>query len=244
MELAKVLREGRSKVEMTQNQLAKLMGVHFTVVSSRERGQSEPPSGQLQKFAEVTGQWVCCSPEGEWQIGLPPDPLPGNPERSEQYKEEQPGEGVPMFGRAGAGPGQFVAEEVDEWFDLRRRWLNQLYGLLEIHGDSMAPALADGDLVGVRLFEGGDRPRLGDYVAAWLPEEDTVVVKVWAGVENRRVKLLSTNISYPHLDLPHDEVVIKGRITGALRMGGWRIPLIGYTEYDVEKYELADDDDD
>ncbi len=241
--LDQALVDARQRAGLHQADVARIMNITQPVVSLRESGRSRTFAEDLEKLAAATGLSISVTPSG-WTVSSHPDPLPGNPDRASVYEVEQAGEGVPIFGRAGAGPGQFASELVDEWFDLRRRWLAQLDGLLEVHGDSMAPALSDGDLVGVRLFEEGDRPRLGEFVAAWIPDDDTVVVKVWAGYAGRDVRLLSTNVAYPHITAPRDRVVVKGRVTGALRMGGWRIPLVGYAEFDQALAQQIDDESD
>jgi len=208
------------------------------------RAAALAPSPRTSKsWRAATGLSISVTPSG-WTVSSHSRSPAGQP-RSRQCLRGRAGWGRRADLRgAGAGPGQFASELVNEWFDLRRRWLAQLDGLLEVHGDSMAPALSDGDLVGVRLFEEGDRPRLGEFVAAWNPRRRHRRGEGLGGLCWTDVRLLSTNVAYPHITAPRDRVVVKGRVTGALRMGGWRIPLVGYAEFDQALAQQIDDESD
>ncbi|MBI2301915.1 MAG: S24 family peptidase, partial [Armatimonadetes bacterium] len=117
------------------------------------------------------------------------------------------------------------ADQAEEWFDLRRRWLNRLDGVLEVHGDSMQPLLQEGDLLGLRALALDELPEIGEVCVVWLPNLGEVVVKIYAGCRQREVALLSSNLEYPPMFLPLDQAVPRARVTSILRSAALRIRL-------------------
>ncbi len=215
--LDQALVELRSRAGLSQRELADILGVERPVISQREHGTRRTPVEDLVKLAAATGLTFAVTPGG-CEVLDPPDPFPENPDRSDVQPAELRGEGLPLIGRAGAGPPVVSVEEAREYWSLERRWLGRIDCALEIQGDSMSPPFAEGDLVGVRLFREDEEPRVGDYVAVWYPDEGEVQVKIWGGVHDGDVVLISTNSGYlPQLE-PHDKVVPRGRVFGLLRM--------------------------
>jgi len=222
MELASVLREGRAKAQITQAQLAEKLDVHFTTVSQRERGVAELPADQLRRFAQATEQWLCVSPDGEWQLGPP-----GLPTRSDPWREERSGDQAKpqvelmVYGHVSAGPG-IVNEEDGQWLDMIEVWRRHVDGVALVTGDSMEPMLREGDWVGVRLEE--DMPRYGDIAVFRNGWSHEVQIKVWGGIRGEEATLLSLNPTHGPVHRRLGELQILGVAYGLLRPGRLRAP--------------------
>mgnify|MGYP001798850284 CR=1 FL=1 len=53
MDIAKIIRDGREKLNLTQSQLAELVGVSPQAVQQWESGATQPRGKRLNKIAEV-----------------------------------------------------------------------------------------------------------------------------------------------------------------------------------------------
>lgn len=120
--------------------------------------------------------------------------------------------------QASAGPGAVVEDEFSIGaYRFDAAWLRDLcqarpedLSIIRVSGDSMAPALADGDDVLVDCSTGA-RLRDGMYV---LRRDDTLMVKRLAlAPTSRTLTVSSDNPAYPTWrDVPVDSVVILGRV--------------------------------
>lgn len=54
-DLPKRIRHWRTQAGMSQGELAKALGVHFSTVSHWERGASPPTAGNIQRVADACG---------------------------------------------------------------------------------------------------------------------------------------------------------------------------------------------
>jgi len=124
---------------------------------------------------------------------------------------------------ASAGAGALTEDErpmAEIAFD--EDWLRQLGAgsapvtMIRVEGDSMAPALSDGDDILVAMRDGGPmRPRDGIYV---LRMDDALIVKRLAFRPDGRLSVTSDNPLYPsYPDLDPDSVQIVGRVIWAGR---------------------------
>jgi phage repressor protein C with HTH and peptisase S24 domain len=116
---------------------------------------------------------------------------------------------------AGALPG---VEAGTSHLGFREAWLRQLaegsfgdLSLITVQGDSMAPALADGDDIMVNRADGAERLRDGIYV---LRREDSLLVKrIAMSPSARRVAVQSDNPAYPSWpDVDRADIDIIGRV--------------------------------
>ena len=85
---------------------------------------------------------------------------------------------------------------------------------LRVKGTSMIDALvADGDLV---LLEPVAQPENGDMVAAWLLNDEEVTLKRFY-LYGDTVRLQPENETMAPIDLPADQVAVRGRVIGVFR---------------------------
>lgn len=125
---------------------------------------------------------------------------------------------------ASAGPGALVGEEkADGHFSFDARWLRQLtagspedLSIIRVHGDSMAPTLADGDDILVDRGDAADRLRDGIYV---LRRDESLSVKRLAlNPAGRRISIKSDNPDYRDFaDVKMSSIAVIGRVIWAGR---------------------------
>ena len=108
-----------------------------------------------------------------------------------------------------AGVGRELWDEpAERWVELPPGTPDGRYVALTVAGESMLPALHDGDVVLVRL--GPDIAR-GAVIVARRPEDGYVVKRVNA-IGERGVELTSLNPSYPAVRIPRDERLVVGTV--------------------------------
>lgn len=125
---------------------------------------------------------------------------------------------------ASAGSGALVdAELAASEFGFDRNWLRrltnsslELLALLRVAGDSMFPALADGDDILVDCGDAAARLRDGIYV---LRRDESLLVKRLAiNPSGETVTIASDNPAYPTWqDSSLDSIVVVGRVIWAAR---------------------------
>jgi phage repressor protein C with HTH and peptisase S24 domain len=128
---------------------------------------------------------------------------------------------------AAAGAGAFDGrEQVRAHIAFDPAWLRRIarggadqLSVIQVQGDSMVPALADGDEILVDRGDGADRLRDGIYV---LRIDDALVVKRLAlNPAKRTLTIQSDNPAYPGWpDCPLGSVDIVGRVVWAGRRIG------------------------
>ncbi len=85
---------------------------------------------------------------------------------------------------------------------------------LRVKGTSMIDAfVADGDLV---LLEPVAQPENGDMVAAWLTNDEEVTLKRFY-LQGDTVRLQPENETMAPIELPADQVAVRGRVVGVFR---------------------------
>ncbi len=130
---------------------------------------------------------------------------------------------VPVLGSIAAGEPLHIPS-VDSWrteavetLDLPSfltRGKSDVFAV-RVKGESMIDALvADGDLV---LMEPVARPENGDMVAAFLTDREEVTLKHFH-MENGVVTLRPANRSMDPIIVPAENVAVRGRVVGVLRM--------------------------
>lgn len=108
-----------------------------------------------------------------------------------------------------AGVGRELWDEpAERWVELPAVTPDGRYVALTVAGESMLPALHDGDVVLVRL--GPDVSR-GAVIVARRPEDGYVVKRVGA-IGEREVELTSLNPRFPAVRIPRDERLVVGTV--------------------------------
>lgn len=138
MTLKDNIRYLRRKKEMSQDDLAKLLGYKsFTTIQKWESGVAEPPFGKVQKLAEIFGIDINTLVDGTPED--PDTPLPPNVFRPKLKK-------VPLIGTTAAGTPLTTEEDFEGYVDAYD--IDDADFCLHVQGDSMTGiGINDGDIV-------------------------------------------------------------------------------------------------
>lgn len=131
------LKELRTAKGLYQKDVASFLGVDRTTYVKYERGDSEPSFEILQKLADFYNVSV------DFMFG-----------REQKYSKEQPkpkGVKIPILGIVPAGIPIEAIEDIIDYEEISEQMAagGEYFGL-RIKGDSMLPAICDGDIVIVR----------------------------------------------------------------------------------------------
>jgi SOS-response transcriptional repressor LexA len=111
-----------------------------------------------------------------------------------------------------AGVGRELWDEAcAEWVNLPADLPPGKHLALRVAGDSMTPALHDGDTLLMRLAEPGDVPETGRIVVARRPD-DGYVVKRLGRVDRRALELVSLNPAFPAIRVARRPGTILGTV--------------------------------
>jgi transcriptional regulator with XRE-family HTH domain len=101
MNIAKIIREGREKLNLNQSELAELLGVTPQAVQQWESGATQPRGKRLNKIAEVLKLpsilmhfGIAADMPEKKEIGKPPDSPPGDPPRTVAEKPVSPNDAL------------------------------------------------------------------------------------------------------------------------------------------------------
>ena len=163
------IRELRQQYKITQNILAKKLGVAQNTLSYWENGKYDIDNESLQKIADIfncTIDYLLYRNESLSDVNLRPLTAPLSA-----------GGKIPVLGKIPAGvPIEAIQEIVDE-IEISGRFANDAheYFALLVTGDSMFPEYQDGDIVIVRKQETADT---GDDVVAYINGYDATLKRL------------------------------------------------------------------
>jgi transcriptional regulator with XRE-family HTH domain len=101
MDIAKIIREGREKLNLNQSELAELLGVTPQAVQQWESGATQPRGKRLNRIAEVLKLpsilmhfGISADLPEKKDLGKPPDSPPGDPPRTTAEKPVSPNDAL------------------------------------------------------------------------------------------------------------------------------------------------------
>lgn len=214
--IGKRLKLAREAKKITQEEIAKILGVTKSVISRYESGTNDPPTENLIVMAEKYGV------SADYLLGLPtqlresPAPYNALPSGAIPIGDLVK---VPIYGTIRAGQPMLAEQNIIGWDwtpaeDVR----GGRYFYLIVKGDSMIGArIADGDLVLVR-----EQPTLeSGQIGVFLVGDDEATVKRFHR-EGNTVVLTSENPAYAPIVKPAKEVRIIGEVVQAKIRFNWR----------------------
>ena len=189
------LKEIRKKAGISQNDLAKKIGVSRSTVSMWEIGASQPDNELLISLSKV--------------LNVSSDELLGN--FSQKRGKARPrGVRIPVYGNVAAGVPilaieNFDSDDPDDWEEITEQMANDGdYIALRVNGDSMEPKISSGDVVIVRLQPDAEN---GDIVIARVNGDEVTCKKIKKGPEG--LMLISTNPAYEPMFYSKKEIETK-----------------------------------
>jgi repressor LexA len=188
MGMAERIKERRVSMNLTQDELAKKLGLQKSAIAKYENGRVENiKRSVIAEMAKI----LECSPAYlmGWENNTP----------------SQGGVTINVLGRVAAGiPIEAVTDIIDtEEITIELASTGEFFGL-QIHGDSMEPKISDGDVVIVRQQEDAES---GDIVIALVNGQEATCKRLKK--YQNGIMLLSTNTEYEPLVFSDEEVQEK-----------------------------------
>lgn len=169
------IKQLRNSLNMSQDKLAKIIGVSRSTVAMWEIGQSQPDNDMLSAIADFFNVSV------DYLLERDNSPIPS-----------QKGIKIPVLGNVAAGIPLYAIQEIVDYEEIDETMASQgEYFGLKIKGDSMEPRIKQNDVVIVRKqenFENGD-------VVIVLVNGDSATCKKIIKYDNG-ISLISFNPAY------------------------------------------------
>lgn len=195
MTIGQLIKQSRKEKGITQNELAKRIGVSAGAISRWESGDIENMRrDRIEKLADALGI------DPNIIIGIEPNKeMDGN---------------IPILGRVAAGIPIDAVEEIIGYEEIPKRLLAYAsYFALKIRGESMQPNIQDSDIVIVRKQESASD---GDIVIAQVNHDEEATCKRLKMYRDQ-IMLLSDNPAYSPQVYDAKDVHIVGVVTEVRR---------------------------
>ncbi len=195
MTIGQLIKQSRKEKGITQNELAKRIGVSAGAISRWESGDIENMRrDKIEKIADALGI------DPNIIIGIEPNKeVDGN---------------IPILGRVAAGIPIDAVEEIIGYEEIPKRLLAYAsYFALKIRGESMQPNIQDSDIVIVRKQESASD---GDIVIAQVNHDEEATCKRLKMYRDQ-IMLLSDNPAYSPQVYEAKDVHIVGVVTEVRR---------------------------
>ncbi|MNF62607.1 putative HTH-type transcriptional regulator [compost metagenome] len=200
---------------LTQESLAKKLGINRVSISQWERGDTSPKGNNLVRLAEILGvkpEWLLFG-GGEAEGVVVSDKA--------AFSNVEPavipqGRRVPILSYVQAGQWREMCEQATA-FDGNVEYVSAGVDIgpcgfgLWVRGDSMTPIFNEGDLV---IIDPDEAPRPGDYVVATNGSDEATFKKYRARGEYEngqpRFELVPLNEDHETLSTDHTQIIIIG----------------------------------
>lgn len=181
------LEELRKAKGITMKETALQLGMPYTTYVSYEKGQREPNSDVLIKFADFYDTTV------DFILGV---------EKDIDIPAATTGVMIPVLGYVRAGVPMTAVENIVDYEEISKddSAKGEHFGLV-VKGDSMEPRFAEGDVVIVRKQETVEN---GEIAVVLINGDDATVKKFYR--TDNGIKLVSTNPKYDPFFYTPDEV--------------------------------------
>ena len=172
---------------MSQRDLAKILHSSQPAISNWINGKRQLNPLLLKQISEIFGTSI------DYLLGKTDDP---SPTKREGYR-------IPVLGRVEAGIPLDAIEDIIDWEEIDPDLLKDgsEYVALQIHGDSMLPRMADGDVVIIRIQEDCDS---GDIAVVIVNGDQATCKKIKKTPEG--VMLIPLNPAFETMFYSNDEI--------------------------------------
>ena len=199
--LGSKIRENRSRLDLTQSELAKKLGISTSTIGMYEQGRRTPPIESLLKLSDIFGIEL---------RELTPNKLVSDDLPSPNMSFEA----IPILGSIAAGSPILATQNVEGYFPVD--FQSKADFALRIKGDSMIEAgIFEGDLVFIK-----QQPQLENKdIGAFMIDEEATLKRFYK--DEKSITLIPANAKYDILrfnkeELEHDleHVKILGKMVG------------------------------
>ena len=190
--------------------VAKSTGIHPSTFSDWKKGKSSPKYDKIQKIAEYFGvepDWLSGKSEFKTKKEMLQhfDDVCDIPALQSDIFKLEKGLKIPVLGDVAAGTPIFAEENYigSEEISQKLAATGEFFAL-RIHGDSMSPRIADGDIVIVRQQ---DYAESGDIVIVLVNGDSATCKRLLKYQEG--ITLISFNPSYEPMKYTNKEIIDK-----------------------------------
>lgn len=216
------IREMRSAMNLSAEQLAERVGTSQQQISRLEKGERRLTEEWMRRIAQALHcsptDLLDCSPEQvsgatdlprdniQSGLGTPPVPAIDDFARIPRYDAA-----------ASAGPGSIVDPNAEvlgyylferQWLDAITRACSESLAVIRVAGDSMETTLADGDWI---LIDRSQRRLNHEGVYAIQVGDMVWIKRITINLKSQLVQVISDNPHYPLQELPEESLSVIGR---------------------------------
>lgn len=196
LEIGKKLKELRESKNISQEQLAKMLGVAEATIANYEAERRTLTIEKLQNILSLLDTNLI-------------DFLSENKENYMNNSEKK----IPIISKVSAGTGVFGEDEIIEYLSLPKELNKKCDFATFVTGDSMTPLIQDNNLILIRKSESLENGNIGVFFL-----NDNVYVKKFSfNPLTKEMKLISLNKDYPIISIKSSDAFhIVGRVVGVL----------------------------
>lgn len=177
------LRTARKMKDLTQREVAQMVGIDRTTYNRYETGATQPDNEKLLKLSALLDVSV------DYLLGR--EVMPDEPNRL-----------IPLLGSVPAGTPIEAIEDIEEYIDIYPRFVKhgELFAL-RVQGDSMEPDLHHGDIV---IIEKQEFVESGDVAVVRVNGEDVTLKRV--KLTDKGLMLIPSNPAYDPVYFDSDQI--------------------------------------
>lgn len=196
LEIGKKLKELRESKNISQEQLAKMLGVSVVTIGNYESERRVLTVEKLQNILSFLDTNLI-------------DFFSENDQQEKNSNEKK----IPIVSKVSAGIGVFGEDEIIEYLSLPKELNKKCDFATFVTGDSMIPLIQDNNLILIRKTETLENGNIGVFFL----NENVYVKKFSYNPLTREAKLVSLNKDYPIINIKDEDAFhIIGRVVGVL----------------------------
>lgn len=211
------IKELRSRLKLSQEQLAEISGVSSRTIWSCESGKSNITLEKLQKIANSLGVPLLSLINDESSESI------GNEvrETSSQYKVDDSSKKIPLVNVkavGGFGNESFSISEkdIEEYYIIPKFKYHKIDFMIEVTGDSMRPRYKSGDIVACRIIKNYDFLQWNRVHVVATREQGIILKRISFSQKKNHISVLADNPEFPPFDIPMSEVTGIALVAGGV----------------------------
>lgn len=208
MEIGSRVKKIRKKYKVTQNTLAKELGVSTQMIVNYENGLRSISIEKLQQIANFFSfpLYLFFVDNFNEVINYDEKTITENSKEANTKK-------IPLISKVSAGRGVLGEEVIDKFIELPINFFKKCDFATVVNGDSMLPEISNGEIVFVKQTNSLENGNIGIFNL----NDEVFIKKYFKNVVTGEVSLISLNTNYLPIKIKkEDNFKIIGRIVGSL----------------------------
>lgn len=208
MELGARIKKIRKQYKLTQNELAKKLGISTQMIVNYENGLRNISLEKLQQIANVFSLPVYL-----FFVDNFDDVTNFNRTSTTNNYDNPNTKKIPLISKVSAGHGTWGDEIIEKFIELPVNFFKKCDFATVVDGDSMLPEIANGEIVFVKQTNFLENGNIGIFNL----NDEVFIKKYFKNVVTEEESLISLNDSYsPIIIKEEDNFKIIGRVVGSL----------------------------